>query len=164
MAGGLAANPSYTSSLAAAGGGGGGGGGMSPPVANKAIAAGQVGGGPPRFLIFIYSIDSLHVLSSAIYIYIYICVSPVYILISTTCLSSFSFGGSPFPFFFFLPKSNLANLLLFSKTHNALHRSHPCRPQAGNAVDAVEQALKVVLLGLCHGEEVGMIARLIDQV
>ena len=39
----------------------------------------------------------------------------------------------------------------------------PLRP-ASNAVDAVDAALRSVLLGLCHPEDLQMLTRLVDQV
>ncbi len=39
-----------------------------------------------------------------------------------------------------------------------------CLGGSSNAVDAVEAALRVVFLGLCHMEDVAMMVRLVDQV
>ena len=36
--------------------------------------------------------------------------------------------------------------------------------RSSSAVDAVEAAMRVVLLGMCHGEDVEVLTRLVDQV
>ncbi|GAX79832.1 hypothetical protein CEUSTIGMA_g7272.t1 [Chlamydomonas eustigma] len=41
---------------------------------------------------------------------------------------------------------------------------HRANRVGSNAIDAVDAAMRVVLLGICHGEDVGIMTRLIDQV
>ena len=43
-------------------------------------------------------------------------------------------------------------------------RSRPCTRPASNAVDAIDAALRSVLLGQCHPEDLQVLTRLVDQV